>query len=79
MTVREAAQERGYKDFDCALPQPWVDQVKFVEHFDVRGHFVWCYDKEKTFGEPAPITKQGDEFKAKSNVIYAVSIDDRET
>lgn len=58
MTVKEAAEARGLKDYDCALPQPWVDWQK-ERGYEVRGHFVWCYDKEPRFGEPAPITDEG--------------------
>ena len=60
MTVKEAAEERGYKVYDCALPQTWVDEQR-EKGFDVRGHFVWSYDKNK-FGESASITAEGDDW-----------------
>ncbi len=64
MTVDEAAKARGYEVYDCALPQPWVDWQR-KRGYEVVRHFVWCYDKEKIFGEPAPITTEGDRMLPK--------------
>ena len=61
LTVDQAARQRGYKVYDVALPQPWVDE-QMEAGLDPRAHFVWCYDECKTFGEPAPITEQGDKW-----------------
>jgi len=61
LTVDEAARQRGYKVYDLALPQPWVDSA-IKEGYDPRAHCVWLYDKCKIFGEPASITKEGDEM-----------------
>ena len=61
LTVDEAAKQRGYKVYDCALPQPWVDAVNKAG-FDPRAHFVWLYDESKIFGSPAPITEEGDKL-----------------
>ena len=62
LTVDEAAKQRGYKVYDCALPQPWVD-AQITAGFDPRAHFVWCYDECKIFGEAAAITAEGDKYK----------------
>ena len=46
-TVHELFKAAGYKTFDTALPQPWVDQwnrERNTEQYVVpRG--VWCYDE----------------------------------
>ena len=76
MTVDEAAKQRGYKVYDCALPQPWVDeQVK--GGFDPRAHFVWCYDTCDKDGEPASITEQGDEYVKELEDYAATSFSER--
>lgn len=62
-TVEEAAKERGLKLFDTALPQAFVDNVRDTFGMDVRGNFVWAYDKG-IFGISAPITPEGDAIEA---------------
>ena len=45
-TVYELARETIPQEigFDCALPQPWVDDMSKLG-VDARGHFVWIYDE----------------------------------
>ena len=68
LTVDEAAKQRGYEVYDCALPQPWVDAMN-EEGFDPRAHFVWLYDENNTFGSPAPITAEGDKLVELTNLM----------
>lgn len=57
----DLARSMGLKVFDCALPQAWVD-LQDERGFDVRPHFVWCYDFKTIFGEPFPVTEEGKEM-----------------
>lgn len=64
MSVRrnkyQAADYRGIKTFDVALPQAWVDRMWRECGVDVVPHFVCSYDGPNIFGEPAPVTPEGD-------------------
>jgi hypothetical protein len=76
LTCDEAAKQRGYRVYDCALPQQWVDeQVK--AGFDPRAHFVWCYDVCRFFGEPAAITEEGDTYVKELEDYAATSFSER--
>lgn len=55
---RDLAEELGYKDYDTALPQTWVDAA-YDRGWDVVGHFVWSYEKNTLVGNPLPVTKEG--------------------
>ena len=58
MNTSELAQQRYPGEvFDCALPQPWVDQM-LERGFDVRGHFVTLYPKG-AWSYMAPVTEPG--------------------
>ena len=54
----DLASSKGYKVFDVALPQSWVDECHLLG-IDVRPHFVWCYD-DSMFGFPAPLNNYGE-------------------
>ena len=63
-TVSDAA-ERLYPGitFDTALPQPWVNWARDDKGVDVRGQFVWGYDKKApAFGRPLPLTAEANQF-----------------
>ena len=65
MTKGEAAINTLGPDanFDCALPQHWVDEMKHNHGFDVRPHFVWGYMGDNSlWGCPLAITEQGQAF-----------------
>jgi flavodoxin len=74
MTTAEAAVVRGYKVYDTALPQGWVDMIRNLTDLDVRGHFVWSYDICEIGGFPAPVTEKGDDmdrfFKNKAIQLF---------
>ena len=53
-------------DFDCALPQGWVDDMA-RDGIDVRRHFVWIYPPRHVFGFPGPIDSDGDLIAAAIN------------
>jgi hypothetical protein len=55
MTVGELAALHPIKIYDTALPQPWVDAVK-ARTGEYPRAFVWCYDQNRTFGAPYPLT-----------------------
>ncbi len=60
MTKQEAAKERySGQTFDYALPREWV---VFMEQkgYSVVPNFVWLYPKGSIWGEPGPITEEGD-------------------
>jgi hypothetical protein len=63
MNTSKAAESRGIVSYDTALPQHWVDEVQRLYGLDVRGHFVWSYDKPGLFGFPAPVTERGDDIE----------------
>jgi hypothetical protein len=66
----QAAQVLGIKTYDCALPQPWVNQfvetlkdtptaiTKGIDYLSgmILSSFVWSYDDAKVFGRPHPLT-----------------------
>lgn len=62
MSVYDAATLRGIENFDTALPQGWVVEVRQQTGRDVVGHFVYSYAAPHTFGAPVPITREGDEI-----------------
>ena len=75
LTVDQAAIKR-YGVYDVTLPQPWVDK-QMKAGFDPRAHFVWCYDKCSVFGEPAPITEEGDAYLKELEDYAATSFSER--
>lgn len=59
----EAAEKLGFVEFDCALPQGWLDETAeklagyMGWHRDraydlLRRYTIWCYDKQKVMGQP---------------------------
>ena len=59
-TKQELALEiLGHNNFDCALPQPWLDAVVEEtggDYCTVLGGTVWNYGCDNMFGEPFAIT-----------------------
>lgn len=58
ITKGEAAEKLGLKVYDCALPQPWVEQATRVTETPmdlICSSFVWCYDGS-CMGYPYPLT-----------------------
>ena len=76
LTVDQAAIQREYGVYDLALPQQWVDE-QMTAGFDPRAHFVWCYDECKIFGEPAPVTEEGDAYLKELEDYAATSFSER--
>lgn len=58
--VSTVAKLMEYKVYDVALPIYWVREVQ--ERFGINpvGNVVWCYDKARTYGGPAPVTREGE-------------------
>lgn len=53
-------KERG--QFDYAIPQPWLDDLKEITGVYAIHCFVWFYPKEgegRIFGHPYPLTDEG--------------------
>ena len=57
LTVSALADQQGLSNFDCALPQPFVNECT-KKGFDPRGQVVWSYDSNGVFGEPFPLTPE---------------------
>jgi len=59
-SVSTAAKMMGYEVFDTALPINWVRKIQQEYGINPVGKVVWCYDTPKTYGYPAPITREGE-------------------
>lgn len=67
LNQRESKLVRGkrlypHTDFDCSLPQDWVNRVSQVTRIDstlIIPHFVWGYPNKSVFGEPFPLSLKG--------------------
>ena len=59
MTIQERCKQMGLKSYDTALPQPWVDDMRYKHGVDVLGHVVWSYDNAGVFGKPIGLTPEG--------------------
>lgn len=55
-TIDGRCKELGLEVYDTAVPQPWADSFREVTGLYPPGHFVWCYDRCRTWGEPVPLT-----------------------
>lgn len=64
MNIDKAAEARGIKTFDTALPQGWWDRFYQETGENPCGHFVWSYDKATWLGAPEPVTEHGDALLA---------------
>ena len=66
-TVGELARSLGFRSFDTALPQSWVDMCAdgtwSPQHprYDVRGRFIVCYD-DSSLGLVEPLTREAEEW-----------------
>lgn len=70
MTVSDLAYKLYPRtQFDCALPQAWVDDC-IDKGFDPRGHFVWGYPRAAaTFGMPLPLTEAAHGYLSHQNAL----------
>lgn len=57
INTRSAGGSLGLVSFDTALPMQWYEEVHAKTGFwpQMLG-FVWCYDVNRIFGEPVPVT-----------------------
>lgn len=87
MTKDEAARKLGLEVYDCALPQPWLDEVVLklrligkVEDPDLYhkllSGIVWCYDGNSSTGFPRPLTQQALEWLRKFDEIAHTHLTD---
>ena len=56
--MRLMGQKAGLTNFDTALPQNWVDDVREKTGKPFPFGFVWNYPEDSIFGEPYPLTKE---------------------
>lgn len=59
MNIDDRAKELGLKNYDTALPQEWLDGIIRETKISPYGHFVWCYDQSRIFGEAIPLDDIG--------------------
>ncbi len=83
-TKEQCAKRKGAFTFDCALPQPWLDAVvngacklepvgsgaRTKAYDTVLAGTVWCYDKNRTFGNPFFLTQEA------ANIVRLAELND---
>jgi hypothetical protein len=60
--AKQVLQKRypdGRYQYDHALPQGWVDEMRSEGWTFEAGNFVWIYDEQSMFGRPEPLTAAG--------------------
>lgn len=73
MTKDQAAKKAGCKNYDCAVPQDWIDRTassianKLYIAYDVvyvtlLSGVVWCYD-DSLFGLPKAVTAEAKAYQ----------------
>lgn len=67
-TVHDLAEAHGLTNFDYALPQAWVDNVREKTGINPVGKVVWNYE-ENTHGQPFGLTREGVQLIAIYNYI----------
>lgn len=81
----EMAHAMGLKNFDCTLPQLWLEEnaqqitkhhgIPYEDAYDLlRRGTVWCYDDNSLFGEPRYVNARVRELMQVNGASIAVDI-----